>query len=131
MAGFTHLKPEQAAAVFCPLVNGACKAGGCHFWLWDTLYEHKIIPWPEDITRPRLDTSPLHHYAMTERDARIRFGEMLREALDPLIGRPMHGGAVVKVDVPETNLKSLNVTIEVRETGDCCMRRAAQQGTAK
>lgn len=127
MPRYTPLTPEQAAQVFCPLVQGACKGGECHFWLWDTTYEKKIIPWPEDIARPRLEISHMYHL-ISKRDARMRFGEMLREAISPLIGRPMHGGKVVDVGIPDPGLKSLNVTIQIRETGDCCLRRAAQQG---
>ncbi len=59
-----------------------------------------------------------------------RHGERLRAELGKIIGRQVEVGTVVDVIVSPEMLRGRPATIEVdiekRETGDCCMRRAAR-----
>lgn len=130
MPGITRLTPAQAADVFCPLLQGACKAGGCHWWVWDELTEKKRIALPDDIVPPRMPGRFDESMLLDPIKAHQTHGERLRAELGKIIGRQVEGGTVVNVvaspDLLRGRPSTIEVTIEKRETGDCCMRRAAR-----
>lgn len=119
----TSFTPEQAATKFCPFVGGGCKAGDCHMWLWDAVRNALVMPWPADIEKP--DASLLYNDLLLTPDERsLRYVEQAMQALTPVIGRSVERGVIVAARPINAHLREIGVTIELRETGDCCMRRA-------
>lgn len=121
------LTPLQAAEKFCPLVQGPCRAGECHFWMWDKVRNEHVIPWPEDIKRPEYEPNPLHQLTKTHQELVEKFFVDSMSALEEgLRGREIEHGEVVGFKLLDKQLNQIKVICESRNTGDCCMRRAAE-----
>jgi len=120
------MKPEEAKTKTCPLIRGACATGDCHFWLWDAVRNKHEIEWPPHIPRPAVD----RYEFLNERDASIALAEKARDAIRALHGTEMFGGVVVDCQPRDIRLRHIGVTVELRKTGDCCLRRAGQKSNA-
>lgn len=120
----TSLTVEQAKEKFCPLVNGNCKADGCHFFMWDAVKNTHQIDWPADLPKPQLVN---RHSFLSEREMFEEFGKAVNKSVQELLGKQMKGGEVIGVKPIDQQLRKIEIKVELRETGDCCMRRSAEK----
>lgn len=121
------LTPAQAAEKFCPMVQGPCRAGGCHFWIWDKVRNEHVIPWPVDIKKPEYGPNSINRLTKTHEELMEQFFVDAMTSLEEgLRGREIQHGTVVQFKLLDKQLSQIKVTCELHNTGDCCMRRAAE-----